>query len=193
MFRFPIRILAFPKRRIFVLITLLLIAFLSAVYLCTGKYIFSNSSPSAPLGIYVTSFDQELHPGDYVVVKSPKSFPAPLNIPKGYYLLKQVRGYAGEHYTVTPSYVTINGQAFLTAPDVPELSYLPRLPEGEYTIPEGFHLYLNDSTISFDSRYLGPVSDQNIVHKVSLLIDYKAMDSFLLEHLPTFLTDSLKT
>lgn len=175
------------KARIGVLVTLSIIFFLYFIYLFFGKLAFTNHTESAPTGIYIFSLNQNLFPGDYVTIHSPWSFGDPLNVPVGFPLLKQVRGYPGETYIVTPSEIIISGKHFPIAPDTPQFSYLPRLQPGTYTVPNGSHLYLNDSPVSFDSRYLGPIPDRYIIHKVTLFIDYHAIDVFLSTYLPNFL------
>ena len=51
------------------------------------------------------------------------------------------------------------------------LDYLPQLDEGEYVVPDGEYMFLNDMPYSFDSRYMGPISQDHIQNKVILLIN----------------------
>lgn len=162
---------------IVVFLLVMMAAFATLIHLSGKEVMYINSSMSAPRGVYMISPSQTLHRGDYVVVRTPEAYPG-LHVPEGYNLLKQVKGFPGDIYVVTKTEVRFD-KNYPLAPDTEKYSYLPRLPVGAYRIQKGEHLYLNDVDGSFDGRYIGPITDNYIVEKVFLLIDYEALDRML--------------
>lgn len=143
------------------------VVLLSCVTVFSGKIFYQNTSPSAPAGIYIISLSQQLHYGDYVIVLLPQDVPA-LNVKKGYPLLKKVQGFQGDKYTVHDDTLLLHGRSY---PFIKK-SGLPLQKSGDYVVPQDYFLFLNDPDISFDSRYIGPISKENIVKKVILLFPY---------------------
>ncbi len=131
------------------------------------KFLFKNLSPSAPFGIYAMSINQKLSYDDYTIVSLPIDMPS-LNVKKGFPLLKKIEGFPGDHYTITKNALFINGRSY----KIYHRKDLPCLRPGNYIVPPGKFLFLNDPDISFDSRYLGPINSRNIIKKVFLLIPF---------------------
>ncbi|MBQ1915209.1 MAG: S26 family signal peptidase, partial [Selenomonadaceae bacterium] len=79
----------------FVACFLAMAALLTMARLSCGTLFYVNRTDSAPHGIYIPTIDQTLHAGDFVIVELPVDVPA-LHVKKGFLLLKQVRGFAGD-------------------------------------------------------------------------------------------------
>jgi conjugative transfer signal peptidase TraF len=87
-------------------------------------------------------------------------------------MFKQIVGLPGDHITVTPQAVTINGKALPHSGQLPGSPSFPRvhLPDqhGSFTLgPDRFWVYGSGArpalaAQSFDSRYWGPITLQNI-------------------------------
>ena len=157
------------KTKIFICGSVGILAFITFVTLFTKPFSV-NMSPSAPRGIYLVLPGEFYDYGDFLLVSCPKDYP-PL-AKEGDTLLKTVRGFPGDRYTVTDKEITINNRSF----PIYDKDYLPHLTPGVYVVPEGMFLCLNDPEISFDSRYIGPVPIANVKHKVIQLLDYDKLD-----------------
>ncbi|WP_196591938.1 S26 family signal peptidase [Pectinatus frisingensis] len=162
------------KLKIFMIAILFGIAVLGAVNIFVGKLFYINSTDSAPRGIYLISLNQNLHYGDYVIVALPVDVPK-LHVEKGFLLLKQVRGFPGDKYTVSDDALELCGKAY----KIFQQEGLPQLETGERQVPDNEMLLLNDRELSFDSRYLGPISKDLIVKKVDLLVPYEPFTCFV--------------
>ena len=126
---------------------------------------YVNHTASAPRGLYL-ALSVEPSYGDYVNVSCPKDVP-PLAT-KDELLLKRLRGVPGDVYVVTDDALFLNGEYY----PLFHAKYLPILPKGTYTVPEGYYFLLNDHPKSFDSRYLGPIAKERVHSKMILLLDY---------------------
>lgn len=155
------------KLKIFTLGVLFAISVALLLQLVVGKVFYINRTDSAPKGIYMVSLNQKLHYGDYVIVSLPVDMPL-LQVPKGFLLLKQVRGFPGDVYCVSEEAMEIHGESYT----IYRQEGLPQLKAGERTIPEDEIILLNERELSFDSRYLGPIEKSQIVTKVELLVAY---------------------
>lgn len=153
-------------------IILFFIVFITILHLCMGTIFYKNISPSAPRGIYMIAPNQDLDYGDFVVVKLPVDVPI-LNVQKGYPMIKKVQGLPRDVYRVGEDAVEIHGRKY-------KIYHIDGLPQkntiGEYTVPKGQILFLNDPDISFDSRYLGTISTKNIEKKVILVCSFDEKD-----------------
>jgi type IV secretory pathway protease TraF len=144
-----------------------------------GKLFYSNVTDSAPRGIYMVSLNQNLHYGDYVIVSLPIDVPK-LHVEKGFLLLKQIRGFPGDVYTVSDDALEIHGESY----KIFHQEGLPEVEARERQVPENEMLLLNNMELSFDSRYLGPISKELIVKKVDLLLSYEPFICFIEKVMP---------
>lgn len=161
---------------------LLVIFIAAAFYLFLGSLFFVNRSPSATPGIYMTYLESkpQFAKGDFVIVKDPCDIPE-IHIQKGALFLKQVRGLCGDTYRVTDNELVVDNHSFFIDNN---LSYLPHVKPGLYTLHENEVLLLNDFTYSLDSRYFGPVSSDSIVRRVFLLVSFESIDRMIYHMIP---------
>lgn len=130
---------------------------------------YVNHTASAPRGLYL-ALPVEPSYGDYVNVSCPEDVP-PL-AEKGELLLKRLRGLPGDVYVVNDDALFLNGEYY----PLFRAKYLPMLPKGTYTVPDGYYFLLNDHPRSFDSRYLGPIAREQVHSKMILLLDYDSVE-----------------
>ena len=162
------------KLKLFMIGLFSVLGFLMLVNLFVGKLFFTNVTNSAPRGIYRVSLNQNLQYGDYVIVSLPIDVPK-LHVEKGFLLLKQIRGFPGDVYTVSDDALEIHGERY----KIFHQEGLLELAVGERKVPENEMMLLNDMDLSFDSRYLGPISKALIVKKVELLLSYEPFICFV--------------
>lgn len=167
------------KLKIFVVCTFLVIGFLALASMFAGKLFYINITDSAQRGVYLVSFNQNLHYGDYVIVSLPVDVPK-LHVEKGFLLLKQVRGFPDDEYAVFNDSLEIKGKEY----KIFHQEGLPELAVGERKVPEDEMLLLNDVELSFDSRYLGPIPKTLIVKKVNLVLPYEPFTCFIKKVIP---------
>lgn len=163
-----------PYLKITMLLFLFIVIITGFLTMFTGKVFFKNTSSSAPMGIYVMSFDQSLHYGDYVAVALPVDVPA-LNVKAGFPMIKKIQGFSGDTYTVTNDSIEIYGRKY----KVYREKTLPEIMPGCYKVPSGSILFLNDPDISFDSRYLGPIATTYVLKKVTLIFPFEPISALL--------------
>ena len=156
------------KSKIFVLSVISLILIGSVLHFVCGKLLYCNMTNSAVRGLYAAAPNQNLTRGDYVIVRLPEGIES-LHVDAGFRLLKRVRGFPGESYTVDEEYLRTHDDSYR----IYHKDGLPQLEAGTYTIPDGTLLLLNDTDDSFDSRYLGAIESSQIDKKVFLLLSYE--------------------
>ena len=156
------------KSKIFVLSVIFLILIGSVLHFVCGKLLYCNMTNSAVRGLYAAAPNQSLARGDYVIVRLPEGIES-LHVDAGFRLLKCVRGFPGESYTVDEEYLRTHDDSYR----IYHKDGLPQLEAGTYTIPDGTLLLLNDTDDSFDSRYLGAIESSQIDKKVFLLLSYE--------------------
>ena len=156
------------KSKIFVLSVIFLTLIGSVLHLVCGKLLYCNMTNSAVRGLYAAAPNQSLARGDYVIVRLPEGIES-LHVDAGFRLLKRVRGFPGESYTVDEEYLRTHDDSYR----IYHKEGLPQLEAGTYTIPDGTLLLLNDTDDSFDSRYLGTIESSQIDKKVFLLLSYE--------------------
>lgn len=156
------------KSKIFVLSVIFLILIGSVLHFVYGKLLYCNMTDSAVRGLYAAAPNQNLARGDYVIVRLPEGIES-LHVDAGFRLLKRVRGFPGESYTVDEEYLRTHDDSYR----IYHKDGLPQLEAGTYTIPDGTLLLLNDTDDSFDSRYLGAIESSQIDKKVFLLLSYE--------------------
>lgn len=167
------------KLKLFMMGLFLVIGFLTVANMLVGTLFYSNATDSAPRGIYLVSLNQNLHYGDYVIVSLPVDVPK-LHVEKGFLLLKQVRGFPGDVYTVSENALVIRGESY----KIFHQEDLPELEAGEKQVPGNDILLLNNMELSFDSRYLGPISQDLIVKKVEMFLPYEPFICFVERVMP---------
>lgn len=180
-----------------VLVGLLALIFLSMVILPLSSYklFYVNHTHSAPIGIYMHIPSRHLSYGDYVLASLPQDVETSEGlVHKGYFIIKKVRGMPGDTYIVADNQLFI---ADYTAPiftvkgyPITRTSHLPQLKNGKYIVPNNTYLLLNAPEESLDSRYLGPVSTDNIHGRLINIINYDAINKWLLAHFLYFLTEN---
>ena len=153
---------------------LMMIVLLLLLHVLIGPLIYTNDTESAPRGVYVVSPDQHLTYGDYVIVHAPVAIPD-IKMPYDFRLLKRVAALPGDTYTVTDNVMATNGKVY----PIYHRPWLPQLPHGTFSVPDGTMLFLNPPVHSLDSRYFGPIASSRVERKVFLLINYDAIDEFL--------------
>lgn len=156
------------KSKIFVLSVIFLTLIGSVLHLVCGKLLYCNMTDSAVRGLYAAAPNQSLARGDYVIVRLPEGIES-LHVDAGFRLLKRIRGFPGESYTVDEEYLRTHDDSYR----IYHKDGLPQLEAGTYTIPDGTLLLLNDTDDSFDSRYLGTIESSQIDKKVFLLLSYE--------------------
>ena len=156
------------KSKIFVLSVIFLTLIGSVLHLVCGKLLYCNMTNSAVRGLYAAAPNQSLARGDYVIVRLPEGIES-LHVDAGFRLLKRIRGFPGESYTVDEEYLRTHDDSYR----IYHKDGLPQLEAGTYTIPDGTLLLLNDTDDSFDSRYLGTIESSQIDKKVFLLLSYE--------------------
>jgi len=156
------------KSKIFVLSVISLILIGSVLHFICGKLLYCNMTNSAVRGLYAAAPNQNLARGDYVIVRLPEGIES-LHVDAGFRLLKRVRGFPGESYTVDEEYLRTHDNSYR----IYHKDGLPQLEAGTYTIPDETLLLLNDTDDSFDSRYLGTIELSQIDKKVFLLLSYE--------------------
>lgn len=134
-----------------------------------------NTSPSAPRGVYLVLPSFGYHYGDFALVSCPADYP-PL-AKNGDTLLKKIQGFPGDTYTVSDKEVIINNRSY----PIFIADHLPHQTPGVYVVPEETVLCLNDPEISFDSRYIGPISKSNLKHRVIQILDYDKIDKKIIQ------------
>ena len=140
----------------------------SVLHLVCGKLLYCNMTNSAVRGLYAAAPNQNLARGDYVIVRLPEGIES-LHVDAGFRLLKRVRGFPGESYTVDEEYLRTQDDSYR----IYHKDGLPQLKTGAYIVPSGTLLLLNDTDDSFDSRYLGTIEESQIDKKVFLLLSYE--------------------
>ena len=164
------------KSKFFIILVFLLFIFLYLSFHILHLFYY-NTTTSATRGLYMAVPSATWERGDYVVVSCPKDYP-PL-AKEGILLLKQLEGLPGDTFQVTENALILRDKSY---PIYHVVSYLPQLPQGEYTVPEDMYLFLNTMPYSFDSRYMGPITKDRLVQKVVLIFDadhaIKVIDSF---------------
>lgn len=155
---------------------LFLILLLFGLYLSLGKLFYTNTSASAPAGVYmVVPGSHSLNYGDYAIVRCPLAIPS-LHVPQNSLLIKKASALPGDTYTVTQEAVYVQGTMYPVYPS----DQLPHnLSPGTHTVPEHTVFFLNDPPLSLDSRYFGPVPQDHIIHRVVLLLDFTHLEQAL--------------
>jgi conjugative transfer signal peptidase TraF len=135
-----------------------------------------NYTASMPIGIYLQKSADQIKRGDYVFACLPKSleelgksrsYISTGECPGGYTpLVKEVIAVPGDDVELSDQAIIVNGRSHV-AP-VKNLDEAGRamnpIARGSYPLTDGYWLYgFHDPIHSWDSRYYGPVSKNNII------------------------------
>ena len=137
-----------------------------------GSYIFYNTSPSTPRGIYIRVPMLWLARGDYVIYKPSReasaiAFERGWNKRKNMSFLKRVRGLSGDTYsTDIMNGFYVNGKYFGSIAILDGKGNLMPMHLGSHHVPLDEFLPVGENSMSFDGRYTGTVPIQNIQAKV---------------------------
>ena len=146
---------------------------------CMGFRI--NTSASLPRGLYrlvENSISQRgelaafcLRRGELHELISRRGYlPHSRQCPGGFApLLKRAAGLPGDSYSITAAGITINGVLLAGTAQLPCDSLgraLPAPARNQGSLPPGYYLLLGEAAASFDSRYLGPIGEQQIIGRL---------------------------
>lgn len=128
------------------------------------KKIYVNFTQSMPRGLYLKLSDNKYKIGDIIVFYSEE---------KRCNLVKYVSGLPGDEFCISDGKILlINGfpQATLNIQKYGlskhDQSFCQRLKNGEI-------LALGEHPDSYDSRYFGPIKEEKVIARVSLIIQFK--------------------
>lgn len=128
------------------------------------KLVVLNESPSLPRGLYVRAMDQVVNRGAIVAVAQPdraRAYLAGLGMPAGVPLLKRVAAMGGDVACAAGGAVHLPDRVLPVqshdrlGATLPVWRSCERLPADDVFV-------VGDSANSFDSRYFGPVSRQQV-------------------------------
>jgi len=156
---------------IIIVISLITFVIMYLISIQTNKQYYINLTPSEPLGIYKKIlFDGKLKKGELVIFKVPDAAKVYVYgrgwLKKEMPLLKEVRGIAGDQYTISSDGLLINGDHVgQVSTQDSQGKPLPKL-RGRFVIKTGYFLPISTySKKSFDGRYFGVVSVKSIIGK----------------------------
>jgi conjugative transfer signal peptidase TraF len=128
------------------------------------KLVVLNESPSLPRGLYVRAMNQVANRGAIVAVAQPDSaraYLAGLGMPAGVPLLKRVAAVGGDVACAAGGAVHLPDRTLRVQAHDRLGSALPAWRSCE-RLPAGQVFVVGDTANSFDSRYFGPVSRQQV-------------------------------
>ena len=132
-----------------------------------------NASASAPRGLYLISLGARVTRGDLVLVTltdAPRRFAAARGyLPDGVPILKRIAASAGTEICTTDSELTVAGRVIPRLATDRAQRPLPHWRECRALGPDEVFLLMADVPDSFDSRYFGPVSVNQIIGKATPL------------------------
>jgi type IV secretory pathway protease TraF len=118
-----------------------------------------NETPSVPRGLYVRSADPELRRGRMVSISQPgvaRPYLVSLGVPPDMRLLKRVAAVGGEAVCASPGRLRTPHADVAVSRRDRRGTPLPAW-TGCRTLELGEVILLGDTSVSFDSRYFGPV------------------------------------
>ncbi|MDD7805590.1 MAG: conjugative transfer signal peptidase TraF [Endozoicomonas sp. (ex Botrylloides leachii)] len=170
--------------------TKVLFLFIGIFFLVSGlAYIIGiriNNTASIPLGIYRLTEEKPVK-GDYVMFCPPKRPVFDMALKRGYidagfcsgqygHIMKRVLGVAGDHITVTPKAVTVNGHPIANSAQMAvDLgnSPMPVYQQPDITLGSDQFLLMGENPISFDARYFGLINRSQINGVIHPLFTWK--------------------
>lgn len=149
-------------------------AILAASFNTFSPRLIYNPSPSAPLGFYLIDRKTSLKTGDRVAAFAPE-WARELADKRGYLpsdlpVIKQVWARAGDEICTENRVLSAPGQPPIQARDSDSLGREMPIWTGCRILQQGEYLLIsNDVQGSFDGRYFGPVTDQEILGRARLV------------------------
>lgn len=147
------------------------------------KYFLINQTDSVPIGLYRLVPDRTFKVGDIIAFYPPPTVRS-MMIERGYIgketsLMKMVAATAGDHFCIDGSgNFSIMDQHMGTAKIQDSAGRaLPAL-RGCYTLGSNEYLVLGFGTGSFDSRYFGAISPQEILGKAEPIFNWDPKGNF---------------
>lgn len=160
------------KFKLIVCLSVLLIMVFAVIRVCLKQNVFYlNKTDSAPKGLYITAFTQDLDYGDYAIIH-PDFVKTIYQNKNAVFLLKKVAGLPNDIYITTSNEIRINGTSY----PIWQNPELPQQAPGRYIVPSCSILFLNDNPTSFDSRYVGPINARYIVTKVIFMFSLEPFE-----------------
>lgn len=150
---------------------------LLAIALCITFYIKKNYvynvTPSIQKGLYKIYKAENIKKGDIVTFTIPEALKK-FMVDRNYVsskvdgLIKRIGAVEGDTITLTDE-LRINGEFIKKLPSYDTQGrVLPKM-QGEYTLKKGEYFMLGDNPLSFDSCYIGIVSEDKILNKAVLI------------------------
>lgn len=130
---------------------------------------YINTTTSCPQGVYIVAIDQQIHVGDYVIMRVPEEM-EPYIYGRHWSdttkLLKTVAGISGESFEIKDHTLIMQDHvAHIQSVDDGNLP-LPQLADGNYIIAPQEFLAVSWKDHSFDGRYFGAMDQALIIKKV---------------------------
>jgi len=123
-----------------------------------------NESPSLPKGVYIRAFGKPPEPGSIVAVSQPASVRAylrNLGMPADVRLIKRVAATAGDQVCAVDDHMVLPGRIVRVRREDRQGVILAAW-RGCRRLGPGELFLLGDTPSSFDSRYFGPVHDDQV-------------------------------
>lgn len=161
------------RRTVFLSLAVAGVAMLAVPVSASAARLVWNASPSAPTGLY--SIDHGAwHVGDRVGVWPPNALAVDLDrrgvLPHGKLLIKRVVAGPGDTVCRAGVLVSINGSQAANAMTATDSGSPLPVWTGCQTLGSSEVFLLGDTANSYDGRYFGVTSSEDIVGRVSLLL-----------------------
>jgi conjugative transfer signal peptidase TraF len=159
--------------RRFACVAVLIVPLLGTVAVRPGPKLVWNATASMPVGLYAIVSTRDPALGDTVLARVPEAWRALADrrayIPAGVPLIKRVAGVPGDKVCAWGSRISVNSRqlAWRLAHDARQRA-LPWW-EGCLTLRDDAVFLLSSDPSSFDGRYLGPTSRDDILGRARLL------------------------
>lgn len=138
------------------------------------KFIYTNTTRSLPLGLYIAIPGMNLRPGDIVVYDPPEEV-RQLVKDRGYgtgneSFLKHVGALPGDSFAVIDDTILVNGTKVGDIKRMDTQGNPMPVMDGFHFVEEGEFLPIGDKINSLDGRYMGTVPIKNIKTRVVPLV-----------------------
>lgn len=109
----------------------------------------------------VVTFDDSVTHGDYVAFHTDERMSRYFPVDTSF--IKEVIGMPGDHVVVSEGQVRVNGELFGALPLAETIGKPDSAFARELTVPEGHYWVMGTNPASYDSRYWGTISDDQII------------------------------